>query len=143
MDKCIPKKTVKTRQNLPWLDHKMRKKISKKNRFHRRAKKSKPQHRERRWDAYLSLQSEVKKDISEAYDSYINSLFEDADGKPSKKIWQAFKARKRDQVGIPPLKQGSKLVTTSKEKAQALSDQYESVFIKKACPVKDRAPSRV
>ena len=31
MDKCIPKKIIKSRQNLPWLDNKLRKKIRKKS----------------------------------------------------------------------------------------------------------------
>ena len=35
---------------------------------------------------------------------------------------------RQDQIGIPTLKHQSKLLTTATAKAEALADQYESVF---------------
>ena len=41
MENCIPQKVIKGRYNLPWLDHSLRKKIRKKNKYHRLAKRAK------------------------------------------------------------------------------------------------------
>ena len=100
----VPKKIVRGRHDLPWLDPSLRRKIGKKNRFHRRAKKAKPYNRHQRWEAYRNLQHSVKEEIKVAYNHYINSPFEDEEtGKPSKNFWKTIKAKRRDQVGIPPL----------------------------------------
>ena len=124
MIKCIPQRVIRARYDLPWLDHSLRKKIRKKNKYHRLAKKAKPHKRDQRWRSYRKIQSDVKTEIHQAHDRYINSLFEDDSGKPSKKLWKSIKAKKRDQVGVPPLKgRNGKLETTSKGKAQILNNQ--------------------
>ena len=41
----VPSKWVKGRHDLPWLDNTIKKKIAKKNRFHRRAKRASPKYR--------------------------------------------------------------------------------------------------
>ena len=60
----------------------------------------------------------------------MNSLFEDENtGRPSKKFWKTIKAKRKDQVSIPPLKRKSgRLETTGKGKAEVLNKQYSSVF---------------
>ena len=140
---CIPQKVIKGHQGLPWLDHGLRKKIKKKNKFHSLSKKAKTlKSKNKRWETYLNLQKEVKRDINDAYDKYINSLFE-TDGIPGKRFWSSIKAKRRDQVGVPPLRKGNKLVSTSKEKAEVLNDQYKSVFVNEDLsniPSKGRSP---
>ena len=135
--KLVPQKIVRGQQKLPWIDAKLRKMIKKKNRFHRRAKKAKPQNREVRWQAYENLQAAVRKSISAAHEKYMNSLFEEEDTgtegktkKPSKSFWKTIKAQRRDEVGVPPLygKKGGKLEVTSKGKAKVLNKQYSSAF---------------
>ena len=85
--KCIPQKIIKGRQGLPWLDNALRKKIRKKNKYHSLSKKAKSlKVRNQRWDTYLKLQQEVRTDIGNAYDKYVNSLFE-TDGLPGIRFW--------------------------------------------------------
>ena len=63
----------------------------------------------------------------------MDSLFEDDCGNPTNKFFRAIKTRRRDQVGIPPLrsrKKENKLETTPKGKATILSEQYSSIFKK-------------
>ena len=130
INEVVPTRILKGRHDLPWLNNPLKKKIARKNRYHRRAKKASPRHKQRRWEAYHNIQASVKADIAEAYDSYMNSLFEDDETmKPSKKFWKSLKAKKKDQVGIPPLnnKRGE-LQTTGKGKAEALNSQYSSVY---------------
>ena len=130
--KLIPVKVVRTRQDLPWLSRELRKKIKHKNRLHWKAKKSKPR-KSHRWRRYTRYQNALKQDIKASYNRYMDSLFEDDCGNPTKKFFRAIKARRRDQVGIPPLrsrKKKKKLETTPKGKATILSEQYSSIFKK-------------
>ena len=127
---CVPQKEIKGRQGLPWLDHSLRRKIHKKNKLHAKYKKSTSLDiKQKRWDAYLKLQKEVRTDINNAYDKYMNTLFE-TDSRPNKRFWTSIKAKRRDQVSIPPLRNGNSMVSTSKEKAEVLNNQYQSVFVK-------------
>ena len=71
MENCIPQKVIKGRYNLPWLGHSLRKKIRrKKNKYHCRAKRVKPQKRLQRWHAYRQLQVTVRSKIHTAHDCY-------------------------------------------------------------------------
>ena len=45
-----------------------------------------------------------------------------------KKLFQYLKSSRTDQQGIPPLKQNGNLHTETKEKANILNQQFQSVF---------------
>ncbi|KAK2166213.1 hypothetical protein NP493_1331g00010 [Ridgeia piscesae] len=46
----------------------------------------------------------------------------------SKPFWKYIKSRKQDNIGVAPLKKNGSLVCDSKEKAEILLDQFQSVF---------------
>ena len=46
----------------------------------------------------------------------------------SKLFWKYIKSRKHDNIGVAPLKKNGSLVCDSKEKAEILLDQFQSVF---------------
>ena len=57
----------------------------------------------------------------------MNSLFEDEN--LGKKFWKTIKAKRRDQVGVPPLmKKDGKLESSSKGKAHVLNAKHTNVF---------------
>ena len=70
------------------------------------------------------------------HQNYINNLLDINDDvvsentKPSitKHFWQYIKAKSKDSSGIPILKSNRKEVTDSKQKADILNNQYNSVF---------------
>jgi hypothetical protein len=51
----------------------------------------------------------------------------------SKPFWKYIKSKKHENIGVSPLTQGVQLVTSSKEKADILIRQFQSVFTKDAC----------
>ena len=126
----MPKKIIRERQDLPWITPQLRKNIKKKNRSFRKAKRAPWKRRARLWDRYVQQQKAVQKQIKEAHDQYMESLFEDEEGNPVKKFFRALKAKKRDLVGVSPLrsKKNGKLESSPKGKAKILSEQYSSVF---------------
>ena len=130
VQKLVPQKIIRERHDLPWLSKQLCKKIKRKNRLHRKAKKAKPSNKQQRWDAYRNKQRTVQQEIKKAYEEYMNSLFEEDTGHPAKSFFKTLKAKRRDQVGAPPLrlKKNGKLETTARGKAKVLNAQYTSVF---------------
>ena len=66
------------------------------------------------------------------HDEYIKGIL-DTDGKDngftiSKKFWSYVRSKRRDMSGKPVLKVDGKEITTGREKAEALSKQYDSIF---------------
>ncbi|CAG2192837.1 unnamed protein product [Mytilus edulis] len=66
MDKHIPSKEIRSKNNLPWINHKIRKLFKKKQRLYQQAKKTK------KWTNYRQFQKEVKRQVRKAEYSYIN-----------------------------------------------------------------------
>ena len=130
VQKLVPQKIIRERHDLPWLRKQLCKKIKTKNRLHRKAKKAKPSNKQQRWDAYHNQQRTVQQEIKKAYEEYMNSLFEEDTGHPAKLFFKTLKAKRRDQVGAPPLrlKKNGKLETTARGKAKVLNAQHTSVF---------------
>ena len=89
--KLVPQKGTRQRHDLPWLDHQLRTKINRKNKYHHRAKKAKPAFKKQWWKVYKHQQSTIQKEIKTAYNNYINSPFEDQVGqKQSKRFWKTI-----------------------------------------------------
>jgi hypothetical protein len=55
LDENIPATTIKSNNNLPWINHNVRKKIKRKQRLYNQAKKTK------KWNNYRQCQTECKK----------------------------------------------------------------------------------
>ena len=127
----VPQKIIRERDSLPWLNRKLCKQVKRKNRTFSRYKKAKKKDKPRLWDRYTKEQKACQKEIKIAHEEYMESLFEDESGNPAKTFFRALKAKKKDNVGIAPLKtKHGKLESTPKGKAKILSDQYASVFKK-------------
>ena len=125
LDENIPSKTIKSNNNLPWINYKIRKMIKRKQRLYNHAKKTK------KWNNYKQCQKECKKQTRKAEWDYINSTInEGLQSNNSKAFWKYIKSKKQDNIGVSPLKQGVQLVTNSKEKAEILIRQFQSVFTK-------------
>ncbi|XP_072018627.1 uncharacterized protein [Amphiura filiformis] len=125
MNKYIPTKRLSGRWNLPWMNNNIKHLMKK---------------RRRRYDAwkkfgdrndladYKNLKQEVETALKHAHDEYIEGVFEEDTGNPAKKLWSYVKSLKIDKIGIPPLLYKNRLVSQPKQKAEALSEQYRSVF---------------
>jgi hypothetical protein len=122
----VPEKMIRERHHLPWINQQIRRLLKKKRRRYIKAKRT---GNARHWEEYNQLQKQCRSLIKEAHENYIQGLFESENGRPSKKFWRTVKARRKDNVGVPPLRdcRGS-LITDAKGKANVLSEQYKKVF---------------
>ena len=123
MDKHIPSKEIRSKNNLPWINHKIRKLFKKKQRLYQQAKKTK------KWSNYRQFQKEVKRQVRKAEYTYINdTIIKGLETNNTKPFWKYIKSRKTDNIGVSPLKDKGKLVSDSKGKAEILIQQFRSVF---------------
>ena len=123
LDENIPSKQIKSNNRLPWMNHKLKKMLKKKQRLYNQAKKTK------NWKNYKHFQKECKKHMKKAELDYINNtIIEGLENNNSKPFWKYIKSRKQDNIGVSPLKLGTQLVTDGKEKAEILVKQFQSVF---------------
>ena len=88
-----------------------------KRRYDRALRSGKQEHKE----AYKQLQKEVEEEIRVAYYRYVDNLFDESSSQ--KNLWTFIKSKRWDQVGNPALMYNDRLVTTAKEKADALVEQ--------------------
>ena len=129
MNKHIPSKNSLSRHNLPWVNHSIRKDIRKKKRMYKQAKKAKTSES---WTKFKTHRRKTDRNIRKAYRSYIRdtvggSLKENN----TKPFWNFIKTTKQEVFGVSTLKKGDgSLATLPTDKANALNDQFCSVFTK-------------
>ena len=69
--------------------------------------------------------------IRESYTKYQNKMFSnDGNGMKYKKFWRYVKTIHKDTHGIAPLKKQNSFVYHSKDQAEILNKQFQSVFTK-------------
>ena len=124
--KYIPEKIIREKHHLPWISQSIKQLLRRKKRRYNKAKRTK---KAKHWEDYRKIQQEYRNTVKIAHEKYLQDLFEDDKGKPNKKFWRMIKARRKDDIGIPALRdRNGKTVTNAKDKAQALSEQYKKVF---------------
>lgn len=83
LDNHIPSKQVKSNNRLPWINHKIRKMLKKKQNLYIQAKKSK------KWANYRHFQKTCKREIIKAEWDYSNySILEGMSKNNSKPFWK-------------------------------------------------------
>lgn len=124
-NKHIPQKTIRDRHDIPWMSRSIKRTIRKKGRLYNNAKKSnKPED----WVKFRAARKLVKKELAKAHDEYLSDLLNIPEHQPPKKFWNYIKQQRKDVIGIPPLKVGNEYISDSKQKADILNNQYQSVF---------------
>ena len=140
MDKFIPQKKLSSWQDVPWMNATTKRLIRKKKRVWKKAKKH---NNEQTWQEFRDMRKKVKQQMKKGYEDYVGGILENTMTESQKKFWQFINSQKKDSGGIPTLKTESGPATTSKEKAEALNSQYQSVFTKEnttSFPDKGKSP---
>ena len=123
-DQHVPHKLSTTRHNLPWYNQKLRKLGNKKQRLYNKSRKSKSREY---IEAFKLCRAEFNKTLKQDRREYLLDFLEpriDENGK----LFDYIKIMKNDSVGIEALKLNGKLSTDPVDKAEALAQEYESVW---------------
>ena len=120
--KHVPKKTISGRHRKPWMTREITRLVRKKDRWHKRAKKS---GKEKDMLKFQDLRKEAQRTMRSAHNSYLNKVISE-DG--NKGLWRYVKNQKKSSSGVGTLAANGKAGITPIEKAQMLNDQFTSVF---------------
>ena len=103
--------------------------IRKKQRLYNKAKKSKLK---RDWNHYNKHKKETIKAMRKARWQYINNIIlGELKENNTKPMWQFIKSQNKENIGVASLqKEDGNLTKNSKEKAEILNKQFQSVFTK-------------
>ena len=123
IDKHVPSKKINPRNTLPWITTHIRRLCRKRRRMYRKGGSR---------TEYKEFSKLVDNEIKKSYFLYLNDLFtpsEEQSGWDKHKAWYNFlKCKKRENDGVSPLEVNGHLITSDKEKAEALNKQFFSVY---------------
>ena len=129
----IPHKKIGTRFHLPYITPQIKRKIRKRQRIFQRAKK---RNKQKDWDYCRNLKREIKRDLDEAYNSYIKNMLNMDEDKPGmiKRFYRFIKSLRQDSFGVSTLRANGHVAATSEEKANMCNKQFHSVFPPRSDP---------
>ena len=139
-EECIPSKHIQGKSSLPWITQGIKRLIRKRDSLYTQYKKKGDQTVR---DQFQALRQKIKKKIKRTYNGYLNDLLGLSENNKTcdrKKLFSFLKNSRRDQEGIPPLKENDTLFTETHAKANLCNRQFQSVFTCKSplsypCPV--------
>ena len=123
-DKHIPSKTSRASHSSPWITQEVRRMSKKKQRLYNKARVTNDP---RDWKSFKEYQKAIQKKQRQNYWKFQDSMFKD-DDKSNKTFWKFIKSKKQDSSNISSLKDGSKIIFSSKGKATSFNEQFRSVF---------------
>ena len=120
MDRYIP--STKKHSRLPWINRPLLRLLRQKKRQYQKARTTQD------WTKYRSIQKRCKREIIRAEWRHINSTIQEGLDNNTKPFWNFVKARRKDNVGVSPLKVNGRLFSSPENKAEILLKQFKSVF---------------
>ena len=134
MDKYIPHKQSKAKRHLPWVSPPVKRLMNKRDRAHKKAKRTgKPKD----LIAYKRLRNTSVKRVRETHNRYLAEVMGSINPAPTsnssivngaKRAWSYLKLLRTESTGTPTLFWKNCVYPTDLAKAEALGEQYESVF---------------
>ena len=124
-DKAIPSKMISGKDQLPWLNSKLRRLIHRKNRLHNKYKRMES-------NRLLCLWKKARRQLTSALrtakSNYINKIIGNVNTNP-RPFWKYIRSQKKDNQTMPPLKNESgHLITEDRDKADLLNLQFKQNF---------------
>ena len=126
MNNAIPHGNTKAKTHLPWISRELIRKQTGLNKH---------------WEQFRELRRQTTKALANSYESDVNNQIGDSLKTNPKRFWSFIKASKRENIGIPTLRVNDKPITNDRDKANALNNQFTSVFTSESCPIPVMYPS--
>ncbi|XP_072048301.1 uncharacterized protein [Amphiura filiformis] len=128
MDKFIPYKMSKGKQAHPWISPFIVLQMRKRDKLYQRAKRASPTTKVKLINAYKKQRNKVTELIRESHENYKTEVIGPSLESHPKKFWNYIRSLRRESLGIPPQVVNNKFYSTDKGIAEALNQQFTSVF---------------
>ena len=124
----VPSKKSKSKQSYPWITPEVKDVLRKRDRAYVAATRTRsPQ----QWNKFKELRQTAKNAIRKSHQNYIANLIDTDLQENQKPFWSYIKSLRQDKTSIPTLKVKNRApASTDFNKANALVDQFSSVFTK-------------
>ena len=138
MNNTIPHCNTKAKTHLPWISRELIRMQRRRNKSHKKAKQT---GLNKHWEQFRELRRQTTKALATSYKSYVNNQIGDSLKTNPKRFWSFIKANKRENIGIPTLRVNDRPITDDRDKANALNNQFTSVFTSERYPIPVIDPS--
>ena len=125
IDKYVPFKHVNNGNHLPWITKSIKLQMKQRKSLYDKAKRTQAASD---WRAYRKARNQVNKALSTAHQQYYTHLFDDAHTNNNKRFWSLVKKLRKNHQSIPTLSVDNDLKISPSSKAEALNQQFYSVF---------------
>ena len=132
MNNTIPHGNTKAKSHLPLISRELIRMQRRRNKSHNKAKQT---GLNKHWEQFRELRRQTSKALATSYKSYVNNQIGDSLKTNPKRFWSFIKANKRENIGIPTLRVNEKPITNDRDKANALNNQFSSVFTSERYPI--------
>ena len=126
IDKHVPSKTLRQKQDIPWLTPEIKRLIRKRDRIYKKLKSTRVEEKPNIIEKHRSAKHLVQQKLRQTDWNYIeNIIIEDskvAESKPSKKLWSFIKKQKSENIGVSPLKVSGITKRNPIDQAEALNN---------------------
>ena len=139
IEERVPTKLTQARLSIPWMNTKIRRLIKRKQRAHKKARRT---GLKRDKDRYKRLQQEAQWETRRAHRQYMQEVSSEYTESP-KRFWSYIKSLGQELVGIPFLKNSDGFMKRdTQNKADILNEQFKSaVTIEDKSSTPDKGPS--
>ena len=136
IQKHIPTKLISNKSKLPWINHKIKKLINKKNKLYKKKK-----HDTKYTNKYKQIKTQLQREMRTSYWRYIENMIFDIEvrepdqpfkKKQPKNLFTYIKSQKNENTGSASLRSEGTLHTNPTEKANILNKQFQSAFTSEA-----------
>ena len=128
LERNIPHKFTSCRTNLPWFNRDHRRMYRKKQRLYNKAKISdKPED----WSAFKSIRRSLNKELSKSRNQSMSEFLMQVVKENPMSFWSHIKKVKKNGVVVGDIKSNGKILNDALAKAEALNQQFSSVFTQK------------
>ena len=132
INKFIPSKMTKTKRHLPWVSPDIKRLMNNRGRLHKKAKRT---GKARQIGAYRQLRNRITKSIRDSRAKYVKEVMGSIASSPDgstcagiKRAWSYIKLLRSESIGISALFWNNRACANNVSKAEALPEQYKSVF---------------
>jgi hypothetical protein len=124
LEEQVPSKFATTRFNQPWCNTVTKRICRRKARAYKKARRTK---KSCDWSRFNRLKKEAQATCRQRYNQYLSSII-NSDPGGNKRLGALIKAKRCDQTGVAPLREGNLVHSDPKAKANILNRQFASVF---------------